>query len=707
MHKILTHSLVFIFTILLFSNMGHTQFESCEGTITEEDIPDCATRVSIGDGSEGQVRICIDDNNIGDGSCMSSAERIRVYNSDGNYLDWFLPSDGDGACITVDLADGYGELCWWCRTAGSTATLSWETVDGTGESVCNPCVDDSECPDGEICEDGSCVVPTCTEDADCPDGYICVDNSCVCEVEGECPEGDTCEDATPVFETDGTCGTYDYTAPEFDSYIGACLNSPDNMWFTFTADGYQSTISLSGLDGIGFFVSTLSDGGTDPCNSDDIDGIACEAAAEGTTSIEGEFFTSPGVTYLVHISALEVGEFQMCIDSPEPVAGSGCSIDASICDPAEAAGPFTFDPSSDGGPAAGTDYTGDASCRTGSLETAPGQEYGWILLNIVESGELLLEVDGNQADDGFIDVIAFQIPDGEDPCVAVQDEDNEIACAFEGGVMGSGCAQFGDAHPCDFQIDPPQVQAGDQIMVIVHDYNDVNDDFSLELDESGALTGQFDATIIDYPTQMCIEEDPYTLGAVDGGGNWTGVGITSSLGGVFDPAEAGVGTHDITYTISGECGDEDMVSIEVIDDCALLPVTIHSYDAVDAGDKNKIEWSTKSEQNNDYFIVEYSTDTENWRQIGKVSGAGNTSNTQYYHHEHFSFSHEINYYRLKQVDFDGTTEVLGVASVDNRLDKEIVKKVNVIGQEVDDSYKGVVIMYYKDGTIKKVYQSPK
>lgn len=705
MYKIITHCLVSALTIFLFSNVGHAQLNACEGTLTEADITDCPTRVVIGDGTPGQIQICIDDNNIGGGSCMGSAERIRIYNSNPTYLDWFLPADGNGACITVDLADGYAEICWHCRTAGSTATLSWTTVDGSGNSVCNPCVVDGDCPPGEICDNGSCVVPECFVDTDCPPNYDCVDNACVCMV--DCPGGDTCNDAIPIFATDGTCGTYSYTAPAYDSYIGTCLNSPDNMWFTFTAGGYNSDISISGLDGIGFFVSTLSDTGVDPCDINDIDGIACSAAPSGSTSTSGEFFTSPGVTYIVHVSALATGDFSICVNSPEPVPGSGCSIDASICDPTQVAGPFTFDPSSTGGPAAGTDYTGNASCATGSLATAPGQDYGWILLNIVQGGELLLEVNGNQSTSGFIDVIAFNIPDGMDPCVAVQDANNEIACAFEGGVMGSGCAQFGNAHPCGFSIAAPIVNAGDQILVIVHDFNDVHNDYSLSLDETGALTGVFDATITDAPLQMCMEDAPYTLGAVDGGGDWSGTGITSSAGGVFDPDVAGAGVHKVYYDIPGECGDIDSVEIEVFADCGALPVTLLSYKATAAGDKNRILWITESEQNNSYFTVEYSNDTKNWRKVDHISGAGTTSNKQYYNLDHFDFSNDISYYRLKQTDFDGTMEIIGIASVDNRVDKRLVKKINTLGQEVDESFRGIVFEYYKDGTVKKVYQSPK
>ncbi|NOQ71463.1 MAG: PKD domain-containing protein [Crocinitomix sp.] len=64
----------------------------------------------------------------------------------------------------------------------------------------------------------------------------------------------------------------------------------------------------------------------------------------------------------------------------------------------------------------------------------------------------------------------------------------------------------------------------------------------------GATEG--DATIIPFGP-LCINDDPVTLDAVDIG-TFTGPGV---VGGVFNPAVAGVGTHTITNTIVDGCGD--------------------------------------------------------------------------------------------------------------------------------------------------------
>jgi hypothetical protein len=65
----------------------------------------------------------------------------------------------------------------------------------------------------------------------------------------------------------------------------------------------------------------------------------------------------------------------------------------------------------------------------------------------------------------------------------------------------------------------------------------------------------------------------------------------------------------------------------------------------------------------------------------------------------------ITYYILKQYDFDGKYKTYGPISVyNNTKNKKIVKVVNSLGQEVDNSYNGLVFEVYEDGTIKKMFR---
>ncbi len=85
-----------------------------------------------------------------------------------------------------------------------------------------------------------------------------------------------------------------------------------------------------------------------------------------------------------------------------------------------------------------------------------------------------------------------------------------------------------------------------------------------------------------------------------------------------------------------------------------LPIELISFTAVDEGTMVRTDWSTAVEMNNDHFEVERSQDGVLFEAIGTVDGAGNSQTTN-----HYMFMDEeplsgTSYYRLKQVDTDGT-----------------------------------------------------
>jgi len=138
--------------------------------------------------------------------------------------------------------------------------------------------------------------------------------------------------------------------------------------------------------------------------------------------------------------------------------------------------------------------------------------------------------------------------------------------------------------------------------------------------------------------------------------------------------------------------------------CTPLPVEILSFNAEKQGNSNELTWVTASEKNNDYFILEYSPNGKGWKEIQKIDGAGSTNNENTYFTTHRDFENGINYYRLTQVDYNGKKTKHGVISIDNSLDRTLLKRINTMGQEVNEDYNGIVILYYSDGTIEKTFQ---
>lgn len=64
-------------------------------------------------------------------------------------------------------------------------------------------------------------------------------------------------------------------------------------------------------------------------------------------------------------------------------------------------------------------------------------------------------------------------------------------------------------------------------------------------------------------TFFCTSAASVIFSGQDPGGIWSGNGI-NSVSGLFNPAAAGSGVHTITYSIGGQCGDSDTISVNVM-----------------------------------------------------------------------------------------------------------------------------------------------
>ncbi len=76
-----------------------------------------------------------------------------------------------------------------------------------------------------------------------------------------------------------------------------------------------------------------------------------------------------------------------------------------------------------------------------------------------------------------------------------------------------------------------------------------------------------------------------------------------------------------------------------------------------------IKWATASEKNNDYFLVQRSFNGRDWATVEKISGAGNAVTLTNYSTTDFEPKEGINYYRLKQIDFDGSSSFSEVQAI--------------------------------------------
>ncbi|MFK7810730.1 MAG: T9SS type A sorting domain-containing protein, partial [Saprospiraceae bacterium] len=112
--------------------------------------------------------------------------------------------------------------------------------------------------------------------------------------------------------------------------------------------------------------------------------------------------------------------------------------------------------------------------------------------------------------------------------------------------------------------------------------------------------------------------------------------------------------HNYNSTIGGA------FELSVHNPTAPLPVELLRFSANTIDSEIILDWATASEENNDYFIVEHSTDGRAFTPIEQVRGNGTTNDIQQYTYVDEDPFFGENYYRLKQVDFNGDFEYSGV-----------------------------------------------
>lgn len=95
-----------------------------------------------------------------------------------------------------------------------------------------------------------------------------------------------------------------------------------------------------------------------------------------------------------------------------------------------------------------------------------------------------------------------------------------------------------------------------------------------------------------------------------------------------------------------------------------LPVELIDFTANCVDDGTELRWTTASERNNDHFLIEHSTDGNNWQEVGRVKPAQNHNSIKKYAYVHPSIEIEMDYYRLTQVDKDGRKESFKIIASD-------------------------------------------
>ncbi|MBQ5457475.1 MAG: T9SS type A sorting domain-containing protein, partial [Bacteroidales bacterium] len=171
-------------------------------------------------------------------------------------------------------------------------------------------------------------------------------------------------------------------------------------------------------------------------------------------------------------------------------------------------------------------------------------------------------------------------------------------------------------------------------------------------------------------------------GAFWNGSCWENVG-----GGNQSVSEGLHGTISVEVTLPATRSISDKIlSLGSIDHNTILPIELTSFSATCDGRSSLVKWTTATEKNNDYFSLERSDDAINFVEIARIAGAGNSIEPLNYNYTDYGVYGGENYYRLVQVDYDGTrtaSEIIVVDCVEPDLDEpEVLAYPNPFNSEL-------------------------
>ena len=89
--------------------------------------------------------------------------------------------------------------------------------------------------------------------------------------------------------------------------------------------------------------------------------------------------------------------------------------------------------------------------------------------------------------------------------------------------------------------------------------------------------------------------------------------------------------------------------------------------------------------------------------MSTITASGNSTQEIKYSIIDYNVESVINYYKLKQFDYNGEYKIYGPILIDNTNSfKKIIKYVNILGQDVNQYTKGILFEIYEDGTSRKI-----
>ncbi|MDX2361275.1 MAG: T9SS type A sorting domain-containing protein [Crocinitomicaceae bacterium] len=169
--------------------------------------------------------------------------------------------------------------------------------------------------------------------------------------------------------------------------------------------------------------------------------------------------------------------------------------------------------------------------------------------------------------------------------------------------------------------------------------------------------------------------------------------------------DCGIGGFPMEFCSTGQCMTFEFWATSVVNragwDCLVtsvdvqcivpLPIELGGFEVGCGSNMAELNWTTISENNNDFFTVEKSTDGYEFNSIGTVDAIGNSMEENNYRFNDVNPENAIVYYRLKQTDVDGKFSFSTVVASNCGSNIKIYPNPTVgeLFIDVDESLEGV------------------
>ena len=147
-------------------------------------------------------------------------------------------------------------------------------------------------------------------------------------------------------------------------------------------------------------------------------------------------------------------------------------------------------------------------------------------------------------------------------------------------------------------------------------------------------------------------------------------------------------------SLNGKYSHVDFLTIY---DPTPLPVEMLEFTASLQDEGTMLKWVTASENNSLKFDLYKSLDGTTWGLLDEIPAGGFSNSELTYKYFDTRIESGYSYYKLIQIDIDGVEDIYGPVYVYRNVFTD-PKKYNLMGQEVNQFYKGLIIG--EDGRIK-------